>query len=171
MSMGFNGELATMLDKLGFDRDMATKIAQELDKQTLGNDATLKGLRDLFKEAGKSQSIFDNINSSPGAMNKAIEAYIKKQKGGSSVKSYRGAFARKFRTVSLGTLSVTVKANKRKAVKLRLNTFGRKLTTAFRKAGVGSISTSLKLSSVRVGTVPKGVKKKVSVTQSLEVAL
>lgn len=172
LSTSMNSNLSEMLSKLGMDQNLAEEIGKQIDAANVDLDPMLKGLRDMLKAAGQDKAIFDEIKVSPGAMQRVLNRYIKQQQEETGQARLGTALAaRKPRMVLLGSVEKTVKANGLKKAKIRLNTFGKTLVGALRRAGVGSIDVSIKLRSERNGKVPKGVKKKVSVNQQVNVAL
>lgn len=160
-------DLIDLLDDLGFDQELAGKLGDALGQQTLGNDSTLKALKDMFKDAALDKAVLDELNESNESMKRLFELYLKRQKK-VNTKALR---ASRSRLIEFGKVVSSVKSNKSKDIKIKLNPFGRKLTTALRVAGVASIKLTINLSSERTGAVPKGVKKKVSATQSVDVVL
>lgn len=73
--------------------------------------------------------------------------------------------------LQLNDRSAVVKVNKQKVLKQKLPKSTRVLLSALKKAGVGTVAVALKLKSTRLGKLPKGVKRKGTVSTTVNVGL
>jgi hypothetical protein len=175
-SMGMSALMqAQLLVNLGLDQVQLADIAKEIDK--FDSDASLRALRSMFEKGSTNNDFFSKTFSDPDAFVDAFTKALKQQHehkslliDSSDVLETRVLKRKKIVLINLGSAQVKVGNNKQHAVKIKLTPQARRLIKALHAGNVTTLTANFTLNSTRVGTVPHGVKRKVSVSQTLTVA-
>lgn len=175
ISIDMNGDVARMLTSLNLDTNMCAQMANSISNAD-ATDQTLRALRDMFRNAAGSPSYLEEIKFDPELMNAELQRIMRQNQNTRPARmrannSLRPLQAKKRIIAKMGTVTSDVKHNKQKGIKVKLNKLGKGLVKALKAGGISTMNIDMKMKSERLGVVPKGVKKKVSSTTSLDVVL